>query len=117
MGKEEALAGDLCCQEIFLPLLKQRVSHSQKAYLIVLFTPIKTTGAKYRDDEMISFSSEWPLIMFFFLTLKAEYRRYADVEMVSGEALQAEAALSQVIVKIGGVQTAASEEIIGQGQP
>lgn len=56
-------------------------------------------------------------VFFFFLTLKAEYRRYADVEMVSGEVLQAEAALFQVIVKIGGVQTAASEEIIGQGQP
>lgn len=53
----------------------------------------------------------------FFLTLKAEYRRYADVGMVSGEVLQAEAALFQLTVKIGGVQTAASEEIVGQGQP
>lgn len=79
---------------------------------------IKTTGAKYRDDEMISFSSEWPLIVLGgFLTLKAEHRRFADVEMVSGEVLQAEAALFQVLVKISGVQTAASEEIIGQGQP
>lgn len=78
--------------------------------------PIKTTGAKYRDDEMISFSSEWPLIMFF-LTLKAEYRRYADIEMVTGEVLQAEAALFQVLMKIAGVQMATSEEIVGQGQP
>lgn len=92
------------------------MSHSQKAYLIVLFTPIKATGAKYRDDEMISFSSEWPLIMLFFLMLKAEYRRYADIGMVSGEVLQAETALFQMIVKIGGAQTAASE-IFGQGQP
>lgn len=90
------------------------MSHSQKAYLIVLFTPIKTTGAKYRDDEMISFSSEWPLIMVFF---NAKGKIYADVEMVSGEVLQGEAALFQVIVKIGGVQTGASKEIVGQGQP
>lgn len=50
---------------IFLPLLKQHVSHSQKAYLIVLFMPIKTTEAKYRYNVTISFL-EWPLILFFF---------------------------------------------------
>lgn len=50
---------------IFLPLLMQHVSHSQKAYLIVLFMPIKTTEAKYRYNVTISFL-EWPLILFFF---------------------------------------------------
>lgn len=50
---------------IFLPLLKQHVSHSQKAYLIVLFMPIKTTEAKYRYNVTISFL-EWPLILSFF---------------------------------------------------
>ena len=50
---------------IFLPLLKQHVSHSQKAYLIVLFMPIKTTAAKYRYNVMISFL-EWPLILFSY---------------------------------------------------
>lgn len=49
---------------IFLPLLKRHVSHSQKAYLMVLSVPIKTTEAKYRYNVMISFL-EWPLILFF----------------------------------------------------
>lgn len=48
---------------LFLPLLKRHVSHSQKAYLIVLFMPIETMEAKYRHNVMISFL-EWPLILF-----------------------------------------------------
>lgn len=50
---------------IFLPLLKQHVSHSQMAYLIVLFMPIKTTEAKYRCT--VIFFLEWPLIHFLLL--------------------------------------------------
>lgn len=48
---QEIYAGKM----IFHLLLKQHVSHSQKAYLIVLFMPIKTTEAKYRYNVMISF--------------------------------------------------------------
>lgn len=42
--EEKTLAGDLLLNDV--SLLKQLVSHSQKAYLIVLFMPIKTTKLK-----------------------------------------------------------------------